>query len=146
MSKLEDRLLEVMTSKGWQHADLVRVSGQSSSVVSQWLGKGSKEIKTIGKLEAAEAIAAASGFAPLWIAKGIGPKLSEPAKAGSATSLSVSAAVNLIADVLDGMTEEARMQAALRLQTLAQAPDSRRARVALINELLPTKVPCRKAA
>lgn len=72
---LQERLAEVMALKNWTHADLMRVTGQSSSVVSQWLGKGSKIIKTIGKFEAAEAIEKESGFSALWVAKGIGPKL-----------------------------------------------------------------------
>lgn len=81
---LQERLEEVMQAKGWDRADLVRVSGQSSSVVSQWLGKGSKIIHTIGRLEAAEALARESGYAALWIAKGIGPKLTATDQAGSA--------------------------------------------------------------
>jgi hypothetical protein len=67
-----------MAAQSWEHADLVRVSGQSNSVVSQWLGKGSKEIKSIGKMEAAERIAEASGYAALWVAKGLGPKKRSP--------------------------------------------------------------------
>lgn len=63
-----------MDAKQWEHADLMRVSGRSSSVVSQWLGKGSKDIKEIGKLEAALYLERASGYSALWIAKGIGPK------------------------------------------------------------------------
>lgn len=63
-----------MTELGWDHSALVRVSGQSSSVVSQWLGKGSKPIHSIGKMEAAERIEQASGYCALWIAKGKGPE------------------------------------------------------------------------
>jgi len=74
MATLKQRLEEVMQAKNWEHADLMRVSGQSSSVVSQWLGKGSKDIKAIGKLEAAIYLERASGFSALWIAKGLGPK------------------------------------------------------------------------
>lgn len=74
MASLTERLDEVMRVCGWQHADLVRVSGQSSSVVSQWLGKGSKEIKSIGSLDAALRIQSASGFSALWVAKEQGPK------------------------------------------------------------------------
>lgn len=81
---LQERLEEVMAATGWDRADLVRVSGQSSSVVSQWLGKGSKIIHSIGKIEAAEAIAHASGFAPLWVAKGLGPKHAGPASIAGA--------------------------------------------------------------
>lgn len=79
MKSLKNRLAEVMAAMKWQHLDLVKISGQSSSVVSQWLGNGSKEIKTIGKMEAAERIEQASGFSALWVAKGLGPKhVSEP--------------------------------------------------------------------
>lgn len=68
-------MAEIMEAKSWEHADVVRISGQSSSVVSQWRGKASKIIKSIGKMEAAMALADASGFEALWIAEGIGPKL-----------------------------------------------------------------------
>jgi hypothetical protein len=74
MGTLKDRLEEVMLAMQWQYADLVRVSQQSQSVVSQWLGRGSKEIKSIGKLEAALFIERASGFSALWVANGKGPK------------------------------------------------------------------------
>lgn len=74
MATLQQRLEEVMRAKNWDHADVMRVSGQSSSVVSQWLGKGSKDIKEIGKLEAAIYLERASGYSALWIAKGLGPK------------------------------------------------------------------------
>lgn len=88
MTTLRERITEVMTAKGWEHSDLMRVSGQSSSVVSQWLGKGSKIIKTIGKIEAAQAIEAASGFSALWVAKGIGPKFAEEPKVPIAHDMS----------------------------------------------------------
>lgn len=71
---LTDRLHEVLTAMAWSERDLMRITGQSRSVVSQWLGRTSKPIKTIGKLEAALAIEAASGYSALWIAKGHGPK------------------------------------------------------------------------
>lgn len=84
---LKSRLEEVMAAKGWTHADLVRVSGQTSSVVSQWLGKGSKVIKSIAKVDAACRIQDESGYRAAWIAEGKGPKLvdrqhlvSEPAQ------------------------------------------------------------------
>lgn len=74
MKTLKQRLEQIMEERGWDHAALVRVSGQSSSVVSQWLGKGSKPINSIGKMEAAERIEAESGYCSLWIAKGKGPE------------------------------------------------------------------------
>lgn len=74
MTALSTRLEEIMAAKGWKHADLMRVSGQSSSVVSQWLGKGSKDIKSITKIDAIMGIARESGYSMLWIAEGRGPK------------------------------------------------------------------------
>jgi transcriptional regulator with XRE-family HTH domain len=93
MQTLQERLEELMTAKGWQRDDLIRISGQSQSVVSQWLGKSSKIIKTIGKMEAAQALAIESGYESLWIAKGIGPKKSpqgspQPLHAGAAHPVS----------------------------------------------------------
>lgn len=75
-----------MEARGWQYSDLVRESGESRSVVSQWLGRGSKEIKSIGKQEAAERLERASGYAALWIAKGIGPKYLESRSASMMVS------------------------------------------------------------
>lgn len=86
MAKLEDRLREVMRAKGWDHADVVRVSGQSSSVVSQWLGASSKEIKRIARVGAAVRLAEASGYSAEWIAEGTGPKHRAPARPASATA------------------------------------------------------------
>lgn len=74
MANLEDRLQEVMASKGWEHGDVVRISGASSSVVSQWLGKGSKQIHKIQRVSAAWRLAVASGYSAEWIAEGTGPK------------------------------------------------------------------------
>lgn len=79
MLSLKERLELLMKVMSWEHADLVRESGESSSVVSQWLGKGSKEIKSIGKMEAAERLEVATGFCALWIAKGKGAqRVSDP--------------------------------------------------------------------
>lgn len=74
MSTLIERLTELMEAMNWDQPALMRESKQSSSVVSQWMGKGSKQIKTIGKMEAAIYLERASGFSALWIAKGMGPK------------------------------------------------------------------------
>lgn len=69
---LPTRLTIVMQACGWTRADLKRESKQTSSVVSQWMGKGSRPIKSIRKMEAAENLARASGFNALWIATGMG--------------------------------------------------------------------------
>jgi hypothetical protein len=74
---LKQRLEEIMAAKGWTRDDLMTHSGQSSSVVSQWLGNvgSSKTIHSIGKIEAAIGLERASGYSALWIAKGKGPKM-----------------------------------------------------------------------
>lgn len=71
---LKERLAEVMAAMGWEYPALVAASGESHSVVSQWLGRGTKTIHSIGKMEAAERIEEETGYAALWIAKGKGPK------------------------------------------------------------------------
>lgn len=73
----------------WEYADLMRISRQSHSVVSQWLGRGSKEIKSIGKLEAAIYIERESGYSALWVAKGMGPKRVAQATGGRTPALAV---------------------------------------------------------
>jgi transcriptional regulator with XRE-family HTH domain len=76
---LAERLTELMQAQKWSRRDLQLAAGVSSSVVSQWLGKGTKEIKSIGNTAAAERLAQATGYALLWIAKGQGPKKPAPA-------------------------------------------------------------------
>jgi transcriptional regulator with XRE-family HTH domain len=88
MPTLQERLAEIMEAKKWAYPDLVRVSGESRSVVSQWLGRSSKTIKSIGKVQAAERIEAESGYAALWIAKGLGPKMLPAAEASDAAGAS----------------------------------------------------------
>lgn len=82
MSTLKERLEELLAETGWDQAHLHKVARVvTSSAVSQWLGKGSKIIQTIGNMEAAIYIERESGFSALWIAKGVGPKKVDGAKA-----------------------------------------------------------------
>ena len=74
MLTLKERLEEVMDAKEWAHADVMRISGMTSSVVSQWRGKGDKEIKSIAKIEAVLRLQKESGYSAVWIATGKGPK------------------------------------------------------------------------
>lgn len=101
MQTLIERLEEVMAAKDWAYADLVRHSGESRSVVSQWLGRSSKIIHSIGKMQAAERLEDASGYAALWIAKGAGKKLARPratAREFSADAQAIAALFERIAD------------------------------------------------
>ena len=100
MSTLIERLTEVMQTMQWEHADLVRVSEVSPSAVSQWLGKGSKLIKTIGNMQAAERLEKATGYAALWIAKGEGLKFARKLKADgySEEAMEIAALADLLSD------------------------------------------------
>lgn len=77
MPTLSERLDEVMTAMKWTRADVMRITGQSSSVVSQWMGRGAKNkiIRTIGSVKAAIMLERASGYSGLWIAEGEGLKM-----------------------------------------------------------------------
>jgi hypothetical protein len=75
MTTLKERLEELMREMVWNEHMLVQQSGASRSAVAQWLGKGSKEIKSI-KLEYALKLEESTDgrFAAKWIAHGTGPK------------------------------------------------------------------------
>ena len=156
MSTLEERLREVMGAKGWERRDLVRITGQSSSVVSQWLGHGSKTIHSIQKIEAALALERASGFSAAWIAKGIGAKrvpagleFRPPAwelhearsPYGPEVGASVDQLVTALAAALDQLPSDAQPAVLQALQALVLAPDSARARAALSRALSPDQKP-----
>lgn len=81
MLQLKERIEELMRAKGWSVAQIARAAGVSSSSVSQWLGKGSKEIKSIA-LGPALKLEAESGFSALWLSKGEGPKQAPPLPGG----------------------------------------------------------------
>lgn len=119
MPNLEDRLREVMLANQWEHEDVVRISGQSSSVVSQWLGKGSKEIKRIARVSAAVSLAEASGYSATWIAEGTGPRRLAPSVVN--LHLNEPKASYGPADLLDQLE-----------QTLQQLPHDKREAVALL--------------
>lgn len=52
---------------------IAKAARVSSSAVSQWLGKGSKDIQSIGTTAAVN-LEAETGYCARWIAKGEGPK------------------------------------------------------------------------
>jgi len=74
MTTLIERMEELMRATQWDVANVAKVAGVTESAVYQWLGKGSKAIHSIGKIEAASKLEKATGFCALWIAKGKGPK------------------------------------------------------------------------
>jgi transcriptional regulator with XRE-family HTH domain len=149
MSTLEDRLREVMAAMGWTRNDLKRVSGMSSSVVSQWLGQGSKPIHSMGRIEAATAIERASGFSATWIAKGIGPKRAphgaathaqEPGALYAVRAVSPAEVVDRLAEILDTLPLEKHGPALQAFTALVTAPDSAKARAAVLRVIAPESV------
>jgi len=156
MSTLDERLREIMAANGWERRDLVRITGQSSSVVSQWLGHGSKTIHSIQKIEAALALERASGFSAAWIAKGIGAKRvpggtdqrppvwevhEDRSPYGPASGASMDQLVTALAAALDELQPDAQPAVLQALQALVLAPDSARARAALSRALSPAQKP-----
>lgn len=83
MKNLKARIDELMAAKGWTVTQVANAAGVSRSAVSQWRGSGSKEIFTIGRIDVAERLGAASGFSALWLARGEGPKLASDASEDS---------------------------------------------------------------
>jgi SOS-response transcriptional repressor LexA len=65
---------ELAKATGWDVGKIAEVAGVSSSAVSQWFGKGSKLINSIG-IAPATKLEQASGYRAMWISKGELPKL-----------------------------------------------------------------------
>ncbi|MDR0276242.1 MAG: hypothetical protein LBI48_13105 [Burkholderiaceae bacterium] len=76
---MKERIKEVMFARHWKTSDVASIAGVSSSAVYQWLGKGSKPIKSIGSVAVAERLEESSGYAARWIATGMGPKFADDA-------------------------------------------------------------------
>lgn len=66
---------ELSAATGWDVGAMAEIAGVSSSAVSQWFGKGSKIIHSIGNIEAATKLSEKSGFSAVWLAKGTLPKM-----------------------------------------------------------------------
>ena len=67
---LQARIAELMEATDWSVGEISRITGVSSSAVSQWKDGPTKTIK-IGP---ATKLAVASGYSAVWIATGEGPK------------------------------------------------------------------------
>lgn len=117
---LKERIEELMAELGWSERQVATIAGVTPSAVAQWLGKGSKPINEIGNLEAALNLAAESGYAPLWIAKGKLPKRSTSWQSPRPDTLE--RALELLATYLEQLPPEDRQAAGGQLQTLVNIP------------------------
>lgn len=102
METLKDRIEHLMKVMSWDVKDVSEVAGVSSSAVSQWLGKGSKQIHSI-QIAPATKLGKATGFNPLWISKGEAPKVLETSPGPGPT---IGGSVPLISDVQAGSFTE----------------------------------------
>jgi len=114
--ELKDRLHLIMETCGWTQRDLVRISKQSQSTVSQWLGNSTKKIKTIRREEAVKAISDESGFSPLWIATGQGPQRLAPETIWPFKRISAEQVAGLSSEMLDRL--ESVLEAVIAGKTL----------------------------
>lgn len=73
MSALKDRMEEFSKATGLDVGKIAEIAGVSSSAVSQWFGKGSKIINSIG-IAPATKLEKASGYRAMWLSKGELPK------------------------------------------------------------------------
>lgn len=74
MTELPARIEKLMADTGWTVTDIADIAGVTQSAVSQWLGHGSKPITSMRNIEAVLKLSDRSGFAPLWLATGKGPR------------------------------------------------------------------------
>ena len=139
-----------MSTEQWDYGALVTASGQSKSVVSQWLGRGSKVINSIGKMQAAERLEAASRFNALWIAKGEGPKLKLPTPtemtaSPAADRLSLDAALDVLGTALTHTDPTIREALAASLAGWAREGGKKHWR-GMVSQLLTETEPAKRAA
>lgn len=106
MKTLTERITELMQEMKWDVDKVADVAGVSSSAVYQWLGGGSKIIKSIGSIESAQRLQKASGFSALWLAKGSGPRKVDTGAANVGTAAIGGRSVPLISHVQAGAWSE----------------------------------------
>lgn len=73
MSTLQERMAHLMEKTGLKVAEIARITGVSSSAVTQWKDGPTQSLKTAP----ATKLANATGFNAMWIATGMGPARSD---------------------------------------------------------------------
>ena len=136
MSSLKERMEEFAKETGWDVGRIATEAGVTSSAVSQWFGKGSKIINSIG-IAPATKLENATGYRAMWLSKGQLPKLVSIRSATTSDNLSgsvgiripselpdIGPAVETIAQAIGRMSEQERAQLTGKLTSLVHAPDS----------------------
>ncbi|MFD2755984.1 LexA family protein [Comamonas terrae] len=78
MSTLQERIAHLMEKTGLKVAEIARITGVSSSAVTQWKDGPTQSLKTAP----ATKLANATGFSAMWIATGAGPVHADAVRKG----------------------------------------------------------------
>lgn len=113
MSELKDRIEKLKAAMAWNDTQMAKAAGVSRSAVSQWAGKGSKIIHTIGDVEVALNLERETGYSALWIAKGVGPETAKDRE--SADSWPFASIDNQKVRALDPDRERMQLETAILL-------------------------------
>lgn len=136
-----DRLKVAMDAAGMTRKTLATHLGVSSAAVGQVLSGSTKMFDAVNHTKACIALK----VSPLWLATGEGDMLLTDGASTGHTMSTFEGAVDLLSQALNAMDDDQRDRVEQRMRTFCQAPDSTRARDALVAELLP-KAESRKAA
>jgi hypothetical protein len=155
MMSLQERITELMQTCQWDVVQVSKIAEISKSAVYQWIGKGSKPIKGIGKIAVANRLQAASieacnrlrsgnGYASLWIATGVGPKFVKPAPEpidleSHPDLLPITGCLDALIGAIAAQPQQAREGLAKDLAILAVAPDSAQAKARVLAALAQPK-------
>ena len=116
---------EFSQETGWDVGRIAKEAGVSSSAVSQWLGKGSKEIHSIN-IKPAIYLERATGYSALWLSKGELPKMVSCEKSSGEPQAnqvdSIDKAVEVIANFLLPMDLSSRKLAIGPISYLSDDP------------------------
>lgn len=137
-----DRLKVAMDAVGMTRKTLATHLGVSSAAVGQVLSGSTKMFDAVNHTKACIAL----NVSPLWLATGEGDMLLAGGASSGLTIGTFEGAVDLLSKALNAMDDDQRDRVEQRMRTFCQAPDSTRARAALVNELVTPKAASRKAA
>jgi transcriptional regulator with XRE-family HTH domain len=145
--ELKDRIREAMEAANLKPVDLARKTKRTNSAVTQWLDGSIRSIKGV----TAALIEQATGYSSTWITTGRGPRLARDRTAANTPypdtacetgtryttrSATLREAIDTLAEAINKLESvEQHALVVTRLNTLAEAPDSIKARDSLEDAL-----------
>lgn len=139
MKSLKERMNELKDTTGWSVSQIAGTAKVSSSAVSQWLGHGKKEIRSIGNIAAAMRLEKASGYRALWLAQGNGPKMVEMPAGGPDAGDPLLAALTVVAEAIEPASRTAKLALVPLFTDLVEKPSEVRNIAQTMHHLLGTK-------